>query len=67
MIDGCVNCRYSRVDHEPDQGFDDGPLLRCHRYPPTLVVIDGEPAQILPDVRADDWCGEYRQPLPGGD
>jgi hypothetical protein len=68
----CTNCRYSRVDHEPDGSYGDGPLLRCHRYPPQLVTMEGMPAQSWPNVGPEDWCGEYepeptrtrRQPRP---
>ena len=35
----------------------EGPLLKCYRYPPVLVVINGEPVQLHPD--ADESCGEW--------
>lgn len=55
----CTDCRYSQVDHDPDGGFDDGPLLRCHRYPPSVVAVDGEVVQTWPNVGPEDWCGEH--------
>lgn len=63
-MSGCADCRYSQVDHEPDEGYDDGPLLRCHRYPPTVFGLDGEATQTWPNVRAEDWCGEHRKAAP---
>lgn len=56
----CTTCRYSQIDHDPGEGFDDGPLLRCHRYPPTVVALGDEPVQTWPNVGANDWCGEHR-------
>lgn len=56
----CTSCRFSQVDHD-DEGFVDGPLLRCHRYPPTVASVGDEMAQTWPNVGPEDWCGEYRQ------
>jgi hypothetical protein len=42
---GCLTCRYSQVDHAPDEGYDDGPLMRCHRYPPQVFALGDEAAQ----------------------
>jgi hypothetical protein len=66
MMAGCVDCRYSRIDHEEDGGFDDGPLLRCHRYPPQVFGFGEQPSQTWPNVTPDDWCGEYRPERPRG-
>jgi hypothetical protein len=56
----CPSCCYSQVDHEDDNGFDDGPLLRCHRFPPTVIALGGELVQTWPNVKETDWCGEYQ-------
>ncbi len=63
-MSGCASCRFSQVDHEPGEGYDDGPLLRCHRYPPTVMGVEGEVVQTWPNVQAVDWCGEYQAPPP---
>jgi hypothetical protein len=60
MMAGCLTCRYSQVDHAPDEGYDDGPLMRCHRYPPQVFALGDEAAQTWPNVGPDDWCGEHR-------
>jgi hypothetical protein len=60
MMANCVDCRYSQVDHQEGDGFDDGPLLRCHRYPPQVFALGDEAAQTWPNVTPDDWCGEHR-------
>ena len=31
----------------------------CHRYPPTVVVIDEKEAFLFPEVHDTDWCGEW--------
>lgn len=56
----CSNCQHSVL------GFSDveseGPLLKCHRYPPTLLVVAGEIAQAFPD--AYEVCGEHSEQAP---
>jgi hypothetical protein len=51
----CAQCRFSRptISDNPEEG----PILKCHRYPPTLMVIDDEVIQAYPD--ANEWCGEF--------
>lgn len=51
----CANCNYAQpaISDEPDEG----PLWKCHRYPPTLLVVDDEIIQAFPD--ADEVCGEH--------
>lgn len=62
----CTSCRYSQVDHgSEDEGFMDGPLLRCHRFPPAVFALDDVASQTWPNVGPDDWCGEYEaEPEP---
>jgi hypothetical protein len=36
---------------------EEGPLLKCRRFPPGLLVLDGEIVQALPD--ASNPCGEF--------
>jgi hypothetical protein len=55
----CTSCRYSQVDHSDDGGFDDGPLLRCHRYPPQVIGVGDDVVQTWPNVGPGDWCGEH--------
>jgi hypothetical protein len=55
----CADCRYSQIDHDDDGSFEDGPLLRCHRFPPQLLALDGDVAQSWPNVTETDWCGEH--------
>jgi hypothetical protein len=57
----CSSCRFSRVDYMEGEGYDDGPLMRCHRYPPQIFVVDGDPAQTWPNIGPDDWCGEHQE------
>lgn len=51
----CSNCNYSRpaISDDPDEG----PILKCHRYPPVMFVIDDEVNQSFPD--AYEICGEH--------
>jgi hypothetical protein len=55
----CADCRYSQIDHDDDGSFEDGPLLRCHRFPPQTFGLDGSAAQTWPNVTETDWCGEH--------
>jgi hypothetical protein len=51
----CATCKHSEPvlsDIETE-----GPLLKCRRYPPTVLVLDGEVIQAFPD--ASDPCGEW--------
>jgi hypothetical protein len=55
----CAECAHSRpaltdVENEP--------ILKCHRYPATIFVFDGEIAQTYPE--ADEPCGEWRSNTP---
>ena len=56
----CGNCLYSgyrSID------YHDGAISLCHRYPPTVVVIDEKEVFRSPEVCDTDWCGEW-QPKP---
>lgn len=57
----CMSCAWSH----PRQMERDGALvLQCRRFPPVLVAIGGHVAQGVPQVEADDWCGEYSREQP---
>lgn len=46
----CVHCKFFEFfGDSDDRGF-------CHRYPRTPVGDD----DALPQVRAYDWCGEWK-------
>lgn len=51
-----MSCRFS----EPSLVDGDEPVLKCHRYPPVLLVFEGEPTQAVVQVTEDDWCGEWQ-------
>lgn len=52
----CNECRFMQ-DAELNDAFEwDG---KCFRYPPTLVVVDGEVCQLRPNVKDMDSCGEW--------
>lgn len=51
----CANCIHSTPvlsDHPHE-----GPILKCHRYPPVLIILDGDVSQAHPD--AYEVCGEH--------
>jgi DNA-directed RNA polymerase alpha subunit len=48
--DGITEAEYDK-SHEDASG-------ECHRYPP--ITTDG----LFPDVRVDDWCGEWKAKEP---
>jgi hypothetical protein len=50
----CSTCQHSRptLTDPPEE-----PILKCHRYPPVLLVLNGELLQSWPD--AVEPCGEY--------
>ena len=36
------------------------PVLECHRFPPSQIVLNETDVTMLwPQVREDDWCGEW--------
>lgn len=63
MKGDCVSCVYAvaGLSDEPDEGL----LLKCHRYPPVQLVLDGDIVQSFPD--AEEPCGEYKQETNNGD
>jgi hypothetical protein len=58
----CSTCKYYRVT------AGRGTEGLCRRYPPQVVVAsvdtpDGvrqAPVAVMPNMRAQDWCGEYK-------
>jgi len=63
----CGTCVYRDVvmiDGDPIHGDPGGISLECHRHPPALVVLDGVPAVVWPQVDADDACGDWHGPRP---
>lgn len=52
-MDECIGCIHAHMDMD---GMEDI-LLKCRRYPPQVLVVDGEVAQTFPD--ANQRCGEY--------
>ena len=55
MIGQCDTCAFG-VPCMLDEGEV---VLKCHRFPPVIVVLDGEVTQVLPQVDELDWCGEW--------
>jgi len=54
----CNMCRYSSLGIiEVGEHNDDEPVLKCMRYPPTVIWIDEGMAQLNPEAVA--VCGEY--------
>lgn len=56
MTPSCDTCR-----HASPAIADDGQdlLLHCRRYPPTIIVVDGDVAQTWPTMQGTDTCGEW--------
>lgn len=52
--DTCNGCVYA----VPQFGDDEELLLRCRRYPPTVLAFNEEIAQTFPD--ANMRCGEFK-------
>lgn len=54
-MNDCMECRWAlpSVSDDPDEGV----VLKCRRYPPQLLVLNGELAQASPD--AVTRCGEF--------
>lgn len=51
MKDVCANCRFGN-------GTDVAGL--CQRHPPKVIVLHGEALSLWPEVRLDDWCGDFK-------
>lgn len=58
-MDDCSDCAFSEIHFDDDDGE---PLLKCQRYPRTVVVLEGELYALFPD--ADGRCGEYKPESP---
>lgn len=57
----CSSCAYwDRLPPERDMEDDAG---LCRRYPPVVLLDDGEPFTIWPLTDDADMCGEYRARL----
>lgn len=39
----------------------------CRRYPPQMVVVDGQMACCWPEVDSAHWCGEFQRREQGKD
>lgn len=61
MERSCVSCRHANPVAE---GSDGEPFVECRRFPPVIVVVDGDLVRLFPTVDADDWCSEH-DPLAG--
>jgi hypothetical protein len=56
----CMHCRYYRPDESGAKPMTDDDR-ECRRYPPTVIVIDGEGIGTYETpVDAGDWCGEWK-------
>ncbi len=61
-MEECLNCVHSELmisNHK-----DDGPLLKCLRYPPVVIRMRNELVQVNPD--ANNKCGEYQEQIVSG-
>jgi hypothetical protein len=48
----CVSCAFFMCELIEDVGF-------CHRYPPTIIEIEGDYDSCYPVTSRSDWCGEF--------
>lgn len=55
--DICTVCIFSEVGMSDN--ISDGLVLKCCRYPPTVVSLGAELVQTRPD--AVGWCGEFKR------
>lgn len=55
-IENCGNCKFS--DEAPS--VHGSVRMICQRYPPTLILENGEVERHLPFCYPDEWCGEYK-------
>ncbi len=56
-VKDCSTCVFSEPMISDEE--NEGPLLKCLRYPPTLMRIGQELIQVNPD--ANTKCGEYQE------
>lgn len=52
----CATCRHHRVKINRDTQTL---VVSCLRYPPTVVLVNGTPATVRPQVAPTDTCGEW--------
>lgn len=51
----CENCRFWRKYEDRGHGTEGS----CHRHPPIYLGAVLNPQVDFPEVRNDDWCGEF--------
>jgi hypothetical protein len=56
IVGHCGTCKFGeRIDLG-----EDGEMVMCHRFPPQMIVHEGDASAWFPEMEPDDWCGEYR-------
>lgn len=60
LMEGCGSCHFARenVDNVNRWRTQN---VECLRFPPAMVVKNGQPTQARPRTHVADWCGEYRR------
>ena len=53
-MNNCKDCCFS----VPSSGIKS--IKRCHRYPPTVVILNGSVHAYFPIIDDSDWCGEFQ-------
>ena len=57
-MSSCIECRYAQAR----VASGDEPVLDCRRYPPAVIVLNGDPMTVWTQVDGDDLCGEWSPP-----
>jgi|GEM_PF-2502200 hypothetical protein len=52
----CLICQFYEGDNTENE--EDGGV--CHRYPPKILVFNGDITSELPEVDKYDFCGEWK-------
>lgn len=59
MTPSCSDCRWKEVIIAEDADGAE-PAVECRRYPPTVMLHDGEAVVLWPQVAENEWCGEFQ-------
>ena len=57
MVDAaCVACQYCAVKASRYENHS----YECRRHPPNAQAVGADNMRLWPQVKLDDWCGEFK-------
>ena len=60
-IETCATCKHAVLSMYVTEDDSSAVELQCRRYPPTVILDNGEPDTVWPVMVATDCCSEHRR------